>query len=122
MANYNELAYALSTIIDGVKAHDLPDMLGLDQSTCNRIFEISQEAKAEVCGKSHEFFSLQPAYSGQFEVFDFEGERYMRLESEGGSHSWYLWDDAADTFKSMNNFDNLHHCRKLDNAYQNYSP
>jgi hypothetical protein len=121
MANYNQLAYALSTVIDGVKAHDLPDMLGLDQPTCNRIFEIAQEAKAEVCGKSHEYFSLQPSYYGKFEVFNLEGERYMRLESEGGSHSWYLWDDAADAFKSLDNFGTLHLCRKLDDSYQNYN-
>lgn len=123
MATREELAFALATLMEGVKEHDLSDMLGLDRASCQRLYEIGYQAKMELFGKPKDYFNLKPNYSGYFEVFWFEARRYGRFKDDQGAwYSWYVWEEESDSFKCLDNegSSDMDLPKKLESLYQNW--
>ena len=121
MATREELAFALATLMDGVKEHDLPNMLGLDSNTCKRLFDIAKEAQSEVSMYPDGFFELKPDYSGYIEVFHFEGSRFARIKRDlDCTYAWYVWDDLNDEFENLDNtkFAGSNLPKRLESLYQ----
>lgn len=122
MATREELAFALATLMERVREHDLPGKLGLDPKTCKRLFEIAKEAESEVSMYPDGFFELEPDYSGYIEVFYFEGSRFARIKNDQNCrYAWYVWGDLNDEFENLNNtkFSGSDLPKRLENLYQN---
>ncbi len=81
--DWRGLCWALDSLLDGVKQHDLPGMLGLGEEECDRIWCIYQSARAALAQPEPEV-----AGPSDDELWDI-GERHLWTGTDDSSAAYY---------------------------------